>query len=83
MPVTFRLPKLGTVDPHFGGSRTFWNERILGTEENKFKPPVKSIVVKQRGAKRGIRFISFSSAKAYFEVLEQSQDSVQTEEAGA
>jgi hypothetical protein len=84
VPVTFRLPKAGTVDPYFGASRTFWNERILRTDENGLKPPVKSIVVKQRGAaKRGIRFIVFASAKNYFDALVQSQDTVLAEEVGA
>lgn len=74
-PVTFRLPPAGSVDPYFGGARTFWNERVLPTPENNFKPPVKSVVVKQRGAKRGIRFIVFTSAKAYFDALAAKQES--------
>jgi hypothetical protein len=68
-PITFRLPQAGELDHYFGGTRTFWNERVLPNEENNFKPPVKSVVVKQPGAKRGMRFIVFESAKAYFDAL--------------
>jgi hypothetical protein len=68
-PYSFRLPRPGTVDPYFGGARTFWNESCLACEANEFKPPVRSIVVRKKGASRGIRFILFESAKAYFEKL--------------
>ena len=73
-PVMFRLPKTGEADPYFGGSRTFWNERVLPTAENNFKPTVKSVVVKQRGARKGIRFIVFASARAYFDALAETQE---------
>jgi len=69
-PITFRLPKVGQLDPYFGGTRTFWNERVLPTERNNFNPPVKSRVIKQPGAKTGIRFIDFASALAWFEAQE-------------
>lgn len=69
-PYSFRLPMDTQRDPYFGATRTYWNERILG--EN---PPVESFVAKQRGAKRGIRFILFASAKRYFEDLRR-QDKV-------
>lgn len=73
IPVTFRLPKPGTSDPYFGASRSFWNERVLPSEANKFKPPVRSVVVRQAGAKRGIRFILFDSARTYFDSLARAQ----------
>ena len=72
-PVTFRLPKTGTVDSYFGGARPFWNDRILPSAKNNFKPEVRSISVKQPGAKRGIRFILFESAKQYFDTLAENQ----------
>jgi hypothetical protein len=73
-PQTFRLPKAGTVDPFFGGARTFWILRTLPSAYNNFKPPVKSIVVKEPGTKRGCRFIVFESAKAYFDTLLANQE---------
>ena len=72
-PVTFRLPRVGTTDPFFGCARTFWNARVLPNASNNFKPPVRSIVVSQPGAKRGIRLIRFDSATAYFDALAASQ----------
>lgn len=75
-PVTLRLPRVGTVDPFFGCARTFWNQRVLPTAENNFKPPIRSIVVKQSGAKRGIRLIVFESAKSYFLALAENQQEV-------
>ncbi len=76
---SFRLPRPGTVDPYFGGARTFWNENCLACEANGFKPPVKSIVVRKRGATRGIRFILFESAKAYFDRLAEEQQAAVAE----
>lgn len=72
-PFSFRLPKAGAVDPFFGGARTFWNQNVLPSPTNGFKPPVKSIVRRQPGAKRGIRFILYESARAYFEGLAWEQ----------
>lgn len=72
-PYTFRLPKNNQTDPHFGCTRTFWNEKILPNKLNKGKPPIKSIVERQPGSKRGIRLILYRSARAYFEQLAKSQ----------
>jgi hypothetical protein len=61
------VPRVGQVDPFFGGSRAFWYDRILATRRNNFKPPIRSQVVKTRpGAKTGIRFIDFQSAAEWF-----------------
>jgi hypothetical protein len=73
-PITFRLPKPGCVDPYFGAARTFWNERVLPNKENNFRPPVKSFVERKRGARRGIRFISFESAQDYFKHRFEEQE---------
>ncbi len=75
-PVTFRLPPDGERDAYFGCARTFWNQRVLPSAANNFKPPIKSVVVKTTGVKRGIRLIVYASAKAYFDALiaEQSQE---------
>ena len=66
-PFSFRTPKAGTIDPYFGAARTFWIEHTVPSKLNNFKPPIKSIVIKQRpDATRGIRFIVFESAEDYF-----------------
>jgi hypothetical protein len=72
-PFYFRLPKPGENDPYFGGSRTFWNQRILpGLSSG--KPDVESVVQRSRSdARRGTRFINFASAKAYFQKLAEKQ----------
>jgi hypothetical protein len=70
-PRYFRLPSPGQTDRFFDANRSFWNERVLPTPRNEFKPPVRSIVSKQKGATRGIRFIVFESAKSYFDALEK------------
>lgn len=61
-PYSFRLPANGQVDPWFGGTRTFWANLIRGEAA-----AVQSFAIKQTGAKRGIRFILFDSARAYME----------------
>lgn len=47
---------------------------MLPTARNNFKPEVKSLVVKQAGRKRGVRFVIFESAKAYFDKLRNEQE---------
>lgn len=71
-PVCFRLPRVGERDPYFGGSRQFWNTKVLPSL-NGGNPPVKSIVVKRPDAKRGIRFIIYESAAVYFSNLQKQQ----------
>lgn len=72
-PYSFRMPKPGVNDPHFGLARTSWYKLILPSEQNKYRPPVRSIEEKQPGKGRGIRLIIYSSARAYFEGLEKEQ----------
>jgi hypothetical protein len=64
-PETIRLPKTGELDPHFGLTRSALNELVLPTPRNSFKPPVKSFVLRQRGAKTGIRLVSYDSLRSY------------------
>ena len=71
--VCFRVPKPKSTDPFFGAARTFWNQRVLRTKANKFKPDVLSYVVKQPGARRGVRFIDYQSACDYFNKLRANQ----------
>lgn len=72
-PVCFRLPRVGERDPYFGGSRQFWNTKVLPSL-NGGNPPVQSIVVKRPGATRGIRFIVYESAALYFATTLATQE---------
>jgi|ERR1051325_6648567 hypothetical protein len=71
-PFTFRLPKDKERDPFFSGSRTFWNGCVLPSR-NKGQPRVQSVVIADPHNKRGVRFIFFASARAYFERLAREQ----------
>lgn len=60
-PEFIRLPKTGKHCIHTGLSRSKLNELILPCEINKFKPPVKSVSLRNRGQVRGVRLINFDS----------------------
>jgi hypothetical protein len=64
-PEFVRLPKPGMLCPFTGLSRAKLNELVLPTPANGHKPPVKSKVLRQRGATTGIRLIVFDSLIAY------------------
>lgn len=64
LPYSFRLPAEGERDPWFGGSRTFWKQ-LIRTNGGGKPAAVKSFTVQQAGAKRGVRFILYESARAY------------------
>lgn len=64
-PEFLRLPKTGTLCPHTGMARSALNGLVLPTPQNKFKPPVKSFVLRQRGAKTGIRLVHYDSLRDY------------------
>lgn len=55
-PEFIRLPKSGTRCEWTGLSRAKLNELVLGTDA-----PVKSVVLRQRGANRGVRLICLTS----------------------
>jgi hypothetical protein len=64
-PEFLRLPPPGHLCAWTGLSRSAINELILGTPRNGFKPPVKSFCLRQKGAKTGIRIVSYSSLREY------------------
>jgi hypothetical protein len=64
-PEFLRLPPSGQLCVWTGLSRSAINELILGTPRNGFKPPVKSFCLRQKGAKTGIRIVSYSSLREY------------------
>ncbi|MEQ2008163.1 MAG: hypothetical protein ABMA26_15300 [Limisphaerales bacterium] len=87
-PFQFRLPKApprggrGEVDPWWQLNRAAWNSLVLATEANGYRPPVRSVVLKKRGAMRGLRAISFLSAKEYFDKLHAEQGTAEPQPAG-
>ena len=58
-----RLPPVGQRCPITGMSRAALNGLILPTEANGGKPPIKSFCLRQRGARTGIRLISYESLR--------------------
>lgn len=64
-PEYIRLPQVGSRDPVFGLSRTVLNELILPCKKNRGRPPVRSVILRRRGARTGIRLIDLKSLRAY------------------
>lgn len=64
-PEFIRLPSPGQLCKYTGLSRSYLNLLILPTVANGNKPPVKSFCIRQRGAKTGVRLISYDSLKNY------------------
>jgi hypothetical protein len=68
-----RLPQPGVKLSGYGLHRGTLNELILPCEENDYKPPVRSVVIKKRGAVRGIRLIHRPSLDIYLARLAEEQ----------
>lgn len=60
-----RLPPTGAYDPIFSLKRTFLNSLILPCKENNWRPPVASIVLRRRRARKGVRLVEIASLRAY------------------
>jgi len=68
-PEWLRLPAPGSRCPFTGLSRSTLNELTIPGPANDGKAPVKSVVLRKRGALRGIRLINYDSLMAYLESL--------------
>ena len=68
-PEWIRLPQPGAADPHTGLKRSKLNELILPCPANSFKPPVKSVCLRNKGQKKGVRLISYDSLLTYLNSL--------------
>lgn len=64
-PEFMRLPRSKERDPIFGLSRGYLNTLILPMRENNYRPPVVSCVLRQRGARTGVRLINVESLRRY------------------
>ena len=68
-PEWLRFPAPGARCRFTGLSRTTLNELTVPGPANDGNPPVKSVVLRKRGAMRGIRLISYDSLMAYLNEL--------------
>lgn len=71
-PEWLRLPLPGKRCPVTGLSRSTLCELIIPGPANDHRPPVKSALIRKRGASRGIRLVSFDSLQAYLNKLADS-----------
>jgi hypothetical protein len=68
-PEWLRLPAPGARCRFTGLSRSTLYELTVAGPTNEGTPPVKSVVLRKRGALRGIRLISYDSLMAHLENL--------------
>ena len=68
-PEWVRLPAPGNRCRFTGLSRSTLNELAIAGPANDGVPPVKSVVLRKRGALRGIRLISYDSLMRYLSEL--------------
>ncbi len=68
-PAYIRLPAPGTRDPWTGLSRGTLCELVVAGPANGFKPPVRSVLLKKRGAVRGIRLVHLPALLAHLDQL--------------
>lgn len=64
-PEFLRLPPPGQHCAWTGMSRSALNALILPCPANQNRPPVRSFVLRQRGAKTGIRLVDYSSLRSH------------------
>ena len=72
-PEFIRLPKPGTLCRWTGLSRSKLNELILPSPLNSFKPPVKSLSLRNRGQIKAVRLIVLESLIGYLRGLLEQQ----------
>lgn len=70
-PEFMRLPQPGGRCFYTGLSRSYLNELILPNEQNGYKPPVRSFVLRRKGASTGVRLIDAESLFNYIRQHEQ------------
>ena len=68
-PEWLRLPAPGARCRFTGLSRSTLNELTIAGPANDGVPPVKSVVLRKRGATRGIRLINYDSLMRYLAEL--------------
>lgn len=68
-----RIPPQGTVDPVSGLNRSALDKLIRPQEANDFNPPVRTKILRARGARRGTVLIDVESLLAYLSSLPEEQ----------
>src|SRR6516165_9441565 len=68
-----RIPPQGTVDPISSLNRTALDKLIRPQEANDFNPPVRTKILRARGARRGTVLIDVPSLIAYLDSLPEDQ----------
>jgi len=64
-PEFIRLPKPGKQCPYTGLTRGFLNNLVLPCAINGHQPPVKSVSLRMKGCKTGVRLIYYDSLMEY------------------
>jgi hypothetical protein len=64
-PEFIRMPKQGQHCPYTGLTRSYIYGLVISSKGNNFKPPVRSVCLRERGAKRGVRLIHYDSLLEY------------------
>jgi hypothetical protein len=77
-PEFLRLPHPGQRCSVTGLSRSYLNQLILPCKLNSFRPPVRSFVLRKRGAKTGVRLIDYASLRSYIRSHEQEPSASNT-----
>ena len=72
-PEFIRLPKPKQLCPYTGLTRSYINLLVLPNKLNGYDPPVKSVKLRLRGAKAGVRLIHFDSLMEYIHRLMDEQ----------
>jgi hypothetical protein len=73
-----RLPRPGTRCPVTGLSRSYLNLLVLPCEQNGHKPPVRSFVLRRRGAATGVRLIDRKSLTDYIRQHAEGEETHET-----
>jgi hypothetical protein len=77
-PEYLRLPKPYERCRFTGLSRPTLEELCIPSARNDYKPPVKSLLLKKRGAIRGIRLVNLDSLLSYLRKLETESQAVKS-----
>jgi hypothetical protein len=76
-PEFLRLPPPRKRCPYTGLSRSYLNSLILPTDANGHKPPVRSIVIRQKGAKTGVRLVDYQDLRRF--ILAHAETGAETQ----
>jgi hypothetical protein len=68
-PAFLRAPRAGSKCPVSGLNRTALDKLVRPQPENNFRPPVRSRILKAKGATRGIRLIDTRSLLDHLQSL--------------